>query len=136
MIRRPPRSTQSRSSAASDVYKRQVLLDVIELRTSELPSTTRVGASHLVVWCEDRDGGRRDELDARGFEPERQYYEMAIDVGKPFPPARWPRGIRRRGYRPEADERRLYDADEEAFAEHFLFESISPEPVSYTHLTL
>eukprot|EP00826_Nyctotherus_ovalis_P000789 TRINITY_DN10041_c0_g1_i9.p1 TRINITY_DN10041_c0_g1~~TRINITY_DN10041_c0_g1_i9.p1 ORF type:complete len:134 (-),score=22.45 TRINITY_DN10041_c0_g1_i9:108-485(-) len=25
MIRRPPRSTQSRSSAASDVYKRQVL---------------------------------------------------------------------------------------------------------------
>ena len=24
MIRRPPRSTQSRSSAASDVYKRQV----------------------------------------------------------------------------------------------------------------
>ena len=27
MIRRPPRSTQSRSSAASDVYKRQVELD-------------------------------------------------------------------------------------------------------------
>src|SRR5450756_3208957 len=26
MIRRPPRSTQSRSSAASDVYKRQVLM--------------------------------------------------------------------------------------------------------------
>ena len=25
MIRRPPRSTQSRSSAASDVYKRQAL---------------------------------------------------------------------------------------------------------------
>src|SRR5665809_133065 len=28
MIRRPPRSTQSRSSAASDVYKRQVLSHV------------------------------------------------------------------------------------------------------------
>ena len=26
MIRRPPRSTQSRSSAASDVYKRQELI--------------------------------------------------------------------------------------------------------------
>src|SRR5665213_4623350 len=26
MLRRPPRSTQSRSSAASDVYKRQVVL--------------------------------------------------------------------------------------------------------------
>eukprot|EP00657_Telonema_sp_P-1_P007730 TRINITY_DN2785_c0_g1_i1.p1 TRINITY_DN2785_c0_g1~~TRINITY_DN2785_c0_g1_i1.p1 ORF type:complete len:114 (-),score=54.30 TRINITY_DN2785_c0_g1_i1:24-365(-) len=29
MIRRPPRSTQSRSSAASDVYKRQVQLGVV-----------------------------------------------------------------------------------------------------------
>src|SRR5680860_759597 len=30
MIRRPPRSTQSRSSAASDVYKRQILCSVCE----------------------------------------------------------------------------------------------------------
>ena len=29
MIRRPPRSTLDRSSAASDVYKRQALLDII-----------------------------------------------------------------------------------------------------------
>src|SRR5680860_1892885 len=32
MIRRPPRSTQSRSSAASDVYKRQVLTEVADWR--------------------------------------------------------------------------------------------------------
>ena len=31
MIRRPPRSTQSRSSAASDVYKRQGYLKFIQL---------------------------------------------------------------------------------------------------------
>src|SRR5450756_1177314 len=31
MIRRPPRSTQSRSSAASDVYKRQVITVVLFL---------------------------------------------------------------------------------------------------------
>src|SRR5450756_317672 len=32
MIRRPPRSTQSRSSAASDVYKRQVCMeDVLDV---------------------------------------------------------------------------------------------------------
>src|SRR5450756_2739504 len=30
MIRRPPRSTQSRSSAASDVYKRQRLLERLD----------------------------------------------------------------------------------------------------------
>src|SRR5450756_2361105 len=31
MIRRPPRSTQSRSSAASDVYKRQYLLRMLRM---------------------------------------------------------------------------------------------------------
>ena len=30
MIRRPPRSTLDRSSAASDVYKRQVLENLVE----------------------------------------------------------------------------------------------------------
>src|SRR5659263_658895 len=30
MVRRPPRSTQSRSSAASDVYKRQELMDAVD----------------------------------------------------------------------------------------------------------
>src|SRR5450756_2847398 len=31
MIRRPPRSTQSRSSAASDVYKRQLQMEEMKL---------------------------------------------------------------------------------------------------------
>ena len=33
MIRRPPRSTQSRSSAASDVYKRQDWLTLVQKKT-------------------------------------------------------------------------------------------------------
>src|SRR5450756_3059737 len=38
MIRRPPRSTQSRSSAASDVYKRQVLhRDLASMGAANLP---------------------------------------------------------------------------------------------------
>src|SRR5450756_3178507 len=40
MIRRPPRSTQSRSSAASDVYKRQL-------------------QSHVTKWVEDSIAGVR-----------------------------------------------------------------------------
>src|SRR5450756_3202221 len=36
MIRRPPRSTQSRSSAASDVYKRQVLQRIEGLRRTRV----------------------------------------------------------------------------------------------------
>src|SRR5450756_1908568 len=40
MIRRPPRSTQSRSSAASDVYKRQIpnMPDVHEAELAPCPS--------------------------------------------------------------------------------------------------
>src|SRR5450756_2648647 len=39
MIRRPPRSTQSRSSAASDVYKRQVMLALACLKNLPLYNT-------------------------------------------------------------------------------------------------
>src|SRR5450756_630621 len=37
MIRRPPRSTQSRSSAASDVYKRQVAVRVLSVARAVSP---------------------------------------------------------------------------------------------------
>eukprot|EP01015_Nassula_variabilis_P016545 TRINITY_DN2541_c0_g1_i9.p2 TRINITY_DN2541_c0_g1~~TRINITY_DN2541_c0_g1_i9.p2 ORF type:complete len:142 (+),score=54.64 TRINITY_DN2541_c0_g1_i9:28-453(+) len=40
MIRRPPRSTQSRSSAASDVYKRQVIYNAL-LHPMEVSKFTR-----------------------------------------------------------------------------------------------
>src|SRR5665648_1105702 len=50
MIRRPPRSTLSSSSAASDVYKRQGLLDGLRVRGSEGCSTvgdSPVSYTHL-----------------------------------------------------------------------------------------
>src|SRR5665213_4503902 len=47
MIRRPPRSTQSRSSAASDVYKRQV-------GTEDKAALARgYGADHVIVYAEE-----------------------------------------------------------------------------------
>src|SRR5680860_1803568 len=53
MIRRPPRSTQSRSSAASDVYKRQLIdrhvTDLTEETRALQLSKRRVMATILVV---------------------------------------------------------------------------------------
>ena len=46
MIRRPPRSTQSRSSAASDVYKRQVYVSN-KKETNYDPQTTYVYQDYL-----------------------------------------------------------------------------------------
>src|SRR5680860_1914765 len=58
MIRRPPRSTQSRSSAASDVYKRQftysciggmIIVLAITLRVSDLWRRTSITLACLLV---------------------------------------------------------------------------------------
>src|SRR5665213_309135 len=43
MIRRPPRSTQSRSSAASDVYKRQLYVEYEKLRVDGFGETSAAG---------------------------------------------------------------------------------------------
>src|SRR5659263_132225 len=44
MIRRPPRSTQSRSSAASDVYKRQLESIKTKLKKKATPVCLPIGA--------------------------------------------------------------------------------------------
>src|SRR5450756_160878 len=49
MIRRPPRSTQSRSSAASDVYKRQAL-DLAERASARQHTLFREGATPRLVY--------------------------------------------------------------------------------------
>src|SRR5450756_97932 len=69
MIRRPPRSTQSRSSAASDVYKRQV--HAVTVR-ADLPAGRYTYLVHL------RDPSGRAEAAARAAE---------LRVLAPLPPA-------------------------------------------------
>src|SRR5680860_909763 len=54
MIRRPPRSTQSRSSAASDVYKRQVMSGAGAAGTAVLKLMQAAGVADVVV--ADRTG--------------------------------------------------------------------------------
>ena len=53
MIRRPPRSTQSRSSAASDVYKRQLLRSILLLLhlllSKRIPIQIQVQAFQLLL---------------------------------------------------------------------------------------
>src|SRR5450756_1252503 len=58
MIRRPPRSTQSRSSAASDVYKRQHHVEQLGLleiaRVSGLRHEYQAGGRHVALEHERR----------------------------------------------------------------------------------
>src|SRR5450756_532489 len=67
MIRRPPRSTQSRSSAASDVYKRQVEADAgreaEEARQDALAQPGH-GTGPVALQGEQLLAGPEDRLDA------------------------------------------------------------------------
>src|SRR5665811_1652856 len=71
MRRRPPRSTRVRSSAASDVYKRQVQRHaVVALHGdlgAELAQVLHQVVGERVVVVDHEDPGRRDDRLARGW---------------------------------------------------------------------
>jgi mycothiol synthase len=61
-----------------------------------------------------------DELRRRGYELVRHFFTMEIDLADEPEEPEWPEGIAVRTYRP-GDERALYDADMEAFEDHWDF---------------
>src|SRR5450756_3232351 len=115
MIRRPPRSTQSRSSAASDVYKRQLHEEraaALKDRASRPFGRAEVEAlSAAVSMASGRPYGVRRVCVAWG---------LARSTFYAAPPGIEPA---RRGPAPAV-------CDEELYA------LIADDPVSYTHLTL
>jgi mycothiol synthase len=69
---------------------------------------------------EDEAGDRL--LVARGYEPARVFWHMQRELDGPVTLSPVPEGIRIRTYRPEADATAVYEALEEAFAEHWGYE--------------
>jgi mycothiol synthase len=113
----------------------EVLLDAIEARVAQLPPRHPDGtARKLVVWSEDADLVRRTTLDARGFTPVRQYFEMAIHLDAPPAPSEWPPGLEARAFRPGIDDRHVWETDLEAFSEHYLFQARPFEEWRLHHL--
>src|SRR5450756_634382 len=87
MIRRPPRSTQSRSSAASDVYKRQPLWHAvpcaIEILTTALAHESDYKPAHSVDLglCKLRE---RREVDSGCAKPLGDRVARAISVHREY----------------------------------------------------
>src|SRR5450756_1381344 len=85
MIRRPPRSTQSRSSAASDVYKRQPVYAfdriVVPVGSEIIGKVTKI---------ETLSGGKRTQAALNAdFTPRRKveigFDELVLGDGRRFP---------------------------------------------------
>src|SRR5680860_1921263 len=74
MIRRPPRSTQSRSSAASDVYKRQTLSGLSRIRFPAYFQQVRRRIPELnhTMKFTNLPYTRDDSRGSRGIEAERR----------------------------------------------------------------
>lgn len=112
-----------------------LLLDLIVARAAQLSPRRPDGAARmLVAWSEDRDHVRRAALKARGFEPARQFYEMAVDLDEEPAPAQWPPGLEPRSFRPDIDEQYVWRADNEAFSEHYLYRMRTLEEWRLHHL--
>src|SRR5450756_3215518 len=89
MIRRPPRSTQSRSSAASDVYKRQMeeflpaaLIIALEATPFEGGGIYIVDGNHAVLACATGLGSELIER-VRSLPIDDQPYRTVLREGKP-----------------------------------------------------
>jgi mycothiol synthase len=91
------------------------LLDWAEGRVRELGGG---GPMRLQAAADEGDGALVEEFESRGFELARHFFEMEIDLTDEPPAPEWPEGLGVRTFRPE-DARAVYDADLEAFEDHW-----------------
>jgi mycothiol synthase len=78
----------------------------------------------LRAWAFEREDYLRRALDERGYRFIRHHLFMLIELRREPPEPKWPDGILVRRFRP-ADARAVYEADVEAFSDHWDFQ---PEP--------
>lgn len=99
-----------------------LLLDRSEARAAQIamqaPDGERVVIHHS-VWLGARPSERFFE--ERGYEPVRYFHSLEIDMSEPPPEASWPLGIEVRTIDPDSDYRALYEAEMEAFEDHWGF---------------
>jgi mycothiol synthase len=113
----------------------QALLDLLESRAGGLaPDLPETAAPRLVLWAEAKYRWRAEALARRGFTKTREYYSMISDLRAASPAPGLPSGFELRTMRLGIDDRAVFEADNEAFAEHHLFEPYPYEEWHQRHL--
>lgn len=75
--------------------------------------------ARIFAIVDEPDGATRDAYEQAGYRPVRHAFEMEIDLADEPPEPSWPEGLVVRRFRPGADDARLHQAVEEAFADHW-----------------
>jgi mycothiol synthase len=91
------------------------LLDWAEERSLERAGS---GSVRVQASTEQDDEPLQQELQGRGYELARHFFEMEIDLADEPPAPEWPEGLVARTFQPQ-DARAIYDADLEAFEDHW-----------------
>ncbi len=91
------------------------LVEAMETRAAE---TALPGASVRLYVPSTYDLGVR-LAEERGYEPFRHSFQMRIDFDGELPAPQWPDGIAVRAFVPGQDDHAVYEAQQDAFADHF-----------------
>lgn len=98
------------------------LLDALEERAE----ARLAPAGRLKAYVHERDAALAGLLEARGYGVVRHSFRMEADLSsEPAEPA-WPQGVEVRTFRPGEDDRRVYEVQEETFADQ-----LDHEPLTY-----
>ena len=87
----------------------------------------RAPNGQMRAFSPERDDEYRETLERRGYELVRHSFTMQIDLPEQLEPAVWPEGLQPRTYDHERDEVAVWEAAQEAFADHWEFHPVSLE---------
>jgi len=82
----------------------------------------------------ERNRDLRAALERAGFRVIRHSFDMAIELAEEPPLPEWPPGIALRPYHPDLDDEAVYEADMDAFADHWDFHRTAYEEWRRWHL--
>ena len=87
--------------------------------TEHLPLAPNGARVVLHNWINGKNAAACTLLEREGYEPVRYFLRMEMPLGGTAPVSEWPEGVEVRAFTLGKDDRRFYDAAEEAMADHW-----------------
>ncbi|HEY7332806.1 MAG TPA: GNAT family N-acetyltransferase [Candidatus Limnocylindria bacterium] len=122
----PPVGTRLRAHVAVHPSRRgsglgRALAGIVEDRARERAAGLAVGDGPVTLqgWINGESEADAGWARSLGYAWARRFLRMRIDMTEPPPAPSWPEGIAVRTFRLGQDERAMYEAQEEAFADHW-----------------